>query len=228
MYAVAGSTLAILIGTSAVAVAYPGVTKTPNKSIPANPEAGLSDAQRLALHAEAHRRNDEYLREFVAQHRDPRSLPHVRVQSFGAPLPTLSGAVRKAEVILHGDVQEVTFASSLSGGMPVANATVRVRRVVKGHASGSVTVLQLGGPVAQGQGGGLAELDTDELILPGDEVILLLKQEASDRPYRTILGAGVFFVRGERVRAEDSNPFKEDLNGKTVDSVLNVLQASAQ
>src|ERR1700737_3747502 len=127
-----------------------------------NPEAGLSDQQRQAIHAAAHARNAKYLDEFVSSGRDPRSLPVIQVGSFGpAPPATLGAAVSSSDLVVRARVRKVTFANSPSGGMPLATATIDVIRTVKGPTAAVVQVRQLGGPVWQADGGALAQLDTD-------------------------------------------------------------------
>lgn len=206
--------IAAALATSAVlAQSIGGVGK-----LPTNPEAGLSDAQREAIHQAAHARNNAYLANFVTQHRDPHSLPVVWVQSYAAPPVTLQAAARAAQVIVKGQVVHTDFAPNPSGGMPVATTSVRVTGNIKGQASPSVVVTQLGGPVADGQGGALAELATDELALPGDQVVLLLARPVAAAPLRTIPGAGVYFIRNGVVAGESSENYK--VTGEPADQFI--------
>lgn len=186
--------------------------------VPNNPEAGLSDSQRQALHNAAHARNSQFLREFVSGGRDPHSLPAIRVETYAAPPLTLASALSAADTIVQGRVRTVTFVDNPSGGMPIATATVDVTRNIKGSTSAVITVQQLGGPVAHGSSGALAEFDTDQLLLPGDEAILMLK--AVGEVFHPLPGAGVNLIENGQVEAEASNPFGALFTGRSVDDVL--------
>jgi hypothetical protein len=192
--------------------------------VPNNPDAGLTDAQRAAEVAATHAANDQFLRNFVAQHGNPHSLPVIRVGTWAAPPPTLAAAASRAQTIVHGTVQDVTFVPNPSGGLPIATAHVQVLETIKGQASQVISVGQLGGPVAQKTGGALAELDSDELVLPGDEVVLLLQPTGSSGVSRTVLGGGVYFVRNGVVTGESSEQYK--LNGGSVQKLLDALRAA--
>ncbi len=87
-----------------------------------------------------------------------------------------------------------------------------------------VTVTQLGGPVAHGQGGALAELDADELILPGDQVVLLLTQPVAGGSLRTVQGGGVYFVRNGAMAGESSEFYK--VKGESLDQFIGELVTS--
>lgn len=208
------------LATSAVLAQSTG----PGEKTPHNTEAGLSDSQRESIHAAAHAQNNAYLRGFVAQHQDPHTLPIIWVPSWAAPPATLKVAVQSAQMVVQGKVVKVDFASNPSGGMPIATARVQVARTVKGQAPSIVTVTQLGGPVAHGQGGALAELDTDELVLPGDQVVLLLAQPTAGGFLRTVQGGGVYFVRNGTIAGKSSEFYK--VKGEPLDQFLSELAAA--
>ena len=191
-----------------------------------NPEAGLTDSQREAIHAAAHARNAAYLANFVAQHRDPHSLPVVWVDDWAAPPPTLQAAARAAQVIVLGQVLGVDFAENPSGGLPIATTRVQVARAIKGQAPSVVSVTQLGGPVAQAQGGALAELSSDELVLPGDQVVLLLTRPSAGGPLRTVTGGGVYFIRGGVIAGESGEFYK--VTGQSADQFIAELTTAAK
>lgn len=201
-----------------------GVAGANNGKNVVNPDAGLSDAQRAAMQKAAHVRNDLYLKDFVVKHRDPHTLPVVEVPTYAAPPTDLAQARSAAALVVVGKVSDVTFQSSPSGGMPLATATIAVERIVKGQAGSTLVVRQLGGPVAQGSGGALAEFDTDHLLLPGDHVLLMLSRGATDPFYRPLLGVGVNQIRADgTVVAEESNPFRGFISGRTVAEVVATL-----
>jgi hypothetical protein len=192
----------------------------PHKPQP-SPGARLADQQRVAIVAQAHARNARYLQDFAAQRRDPHSLPVIKIPSF-APLPlTMDQALSQATLVVHATVRAVTFQANPSGGLPLATATVDVLQTARGRAAPTITMLQLGGPVAEGSGGALAQLDTDPLLLPGDDVLLLLHPSpATPGLYRTVLGAGVNKITNGTVRAQEGNPFGAQITGRSVPELL--------
>lgn len=100
----------------------------------------------------------------------------------------------------------------------------------RGSAEGpTITVAQVGGPVlwANGGKGGLAYLDTDELIPGSDEVMLWLNRDGDE--YRTLPGRGVYFVRSGAVEPARSNASGHDLAGLTASEILaRVRELAAQ
>jgi len=188
-----------------------------------NMEAGLTDRQREATHQSAHERNNAYLRAFVAQHRDPHALPPVWIQTYAPPPPTLAAAVAASQMIVWGHVDAVTFAVNPSGGMPIETSRVRVQQTIKGTSSEDIAVTQLGGPVAHGSGGALAELVDNELALPGDDVVLLLQRASANEPWHTIAG-GVYFVRHGAVTGQSSEYYH--LSGEAVERFIAHLSAT--
>jgi hypothetical protein len=126
-------------------------------------------------------------------------------------------------VIVRGIVERTTFEVNPSGGLPIATSTVRVLSVQKGVVETNVIVVrQSGGPMAQEVDGALAQLDTGELILPGDDVVLLLRR--GDRGYSPEPATGVYFVRDGRTYAQALNPFGNELAGQPVVTLIDTIQ----
>ena len=198
-----------------------------SREVAGNPEAGLSDAQREALHQAAHDRNDAFLQRFVASRQDPHSLPVVQVETYAVPPATLAQALAAASVVIEGRVSAVDFASNPSGGMPFATATVAVVRTLRGAAApATVVVRQSGGPVAQGDGGGLAQFDVDPLLLPGDHDFLLLTAMGTTGQFRTVPGSGVMNIHvDDTVSVDGGSPSAPAVNGRTADEVASALAA---
>lgn len=182
-----------------VALAFSSVTAAAGtKSHPPNPWAGLSDAQKNAIVEQTHAQNMKYLQDFEARHGDPRSLPVIRIDTYQGPPASFGSAAAHATVVMQGVVREVHFAADPNGGIPGMTASVNVTSVGRGALAGStIFVRQLGGPVARPNGrGALMRLDGEELILPGDQVVLLLTQpQPHVNLYRPVYGAGVYFLR---------------------------------
>ncbi len=215
------SSLTIVAGITVALAASGGPAKGQ-----ADPEAGMSDQQRSAIHAQAHALNDQYLRQFVARGSDPRGLPVVEVATYAAAPATLAEAAGQADLIVRVKVRSVTFQSDPAGGLPLATATADVVATAKGQSTSTILVRQLGGPVAQGSGGALAMLDSDPLVLSGDDAVLLLSHDSANS-YRTVNGAGVNLVHNGVVRAQDSNPFASQVNARVVDDLLQTLRGQA-
>jgi hypothetical protein len=222
------ATTLIALAAAAAVAAVMAQTDTQPKVFPANPWADKSDAERQADVDAAHKRNDEYLVAFIASKQDPRSLPVIEIDSYAAPLADLSSSVEAADVIVRGMVEDTTFEVNPSGGLPVMVSTVRIASVDKGTVTaGVVSVRQLGGPVAQPDGGAFARLDNDEPILPGDDVILFL-QRASAGQYTPQPGTGVYFVKDGRTYAEEANPFGDQMSGLSATEVTKSIESVVQ
>ena len=217
--------LPILIGClTAGAGATAAISAAGSHKPQPSPGAGLTSQQRAAIVAQAPARNVRYLHDFAVQHRDPHTLPVIEIPSFAPPPLTLTQALSQATLVVHAKVRTVIFQGNPGGGLPLATATVDVLQTAKGRPARTVTVLQLGGPVAEGSGGALAQLDTDPLLLPGDDVLLLLHPSpATPGLYRTVLGAGVNKITNGTVRAQDGNPFGARITGRTVPDLLAVM-----
>lgn len=215
--------LVVVVVTAAVATAALATTlalagnATVDKPPPYNPFAGKTDAEVEATITATHARDDQFVRDFVAQHRDPRSLPVSWVTSYAPYPPSVDAAARAATLIVHGIVQTITFDPNPSGGLPYATSQIQVVGVVKGQASPVISVFQLGGPVAPGDGGRLAQLAMDPLVLPGDEVVLLLAKGSAGQLWRPVYGAGVYVVRNGIIEGEAAEHYG---SGKPMQDLL--------
>lgn len=190
-----------------------------------NPEEGLTDEERAALHARSWELNELYLKEFVAKGGDPRSLPVVELQAYTPPPVSLAEGVRSATTILRGKVGRVDFASNPDGGLPLATSTIEVDRVFLGDAAGTVEVLQLGGPMGQDEKGSLAQLDADPVLLAGDDVLLLLFADTKGR-LRPVFWIGVNRVAEDgTIRPQEGNPFASEVAGKPVSDFVSALRS---
>jgi hypothetical protein len=216
--------VSILTATGAVTLALAQGAPPDKKGMP-NPEAGMSDTQREAIHAETHAQNDRFLADFIAQHRDPHTLPVTWVQTYAAPPAGLQDAIRSADVIVHGRVEAVTFERNPSGGMPISTADIRVLDSVKGQAAHLISIDQAGGPVAA-EGGRLAQFDMSQLVLAGDEVVLFLQQSALGAPrFQTVYGAGVYLVENGKIAGEAAIRF--GVSGQPVPHFLARLSSTS-
>jgi hypothetical protein len=177
-----------------------------------DPWVGFTDQQKQAAVDQAHQRNVQYLNDFEARHGDPRSLPVIKIPTYQPGSMTVGLAVAEADVIVRGHVDAVRFTADPNGGMPQMTATLRVEMVGKGSVNSSIVVRQLGGPVAQaGNTGALVQLEDEQLILPGDDVLLLLTHsQANAGEYRPVYGAGVMLVLSERLSGDAAKRYGLD------------------
>jgi len=203
---------AILVAGATVALGTTAIASTVSGKHPFNPWAGLTDQQKQAIVDQTHQRNVQYLNDFEAKHGNPRSLPVIKISTYQAGPMTMGAAVAQAEVIVRGHVDAVHFTAEPNGGMPQMTATLRVELVGKGSVSSSIVVRQLGGPVAQaGNTGALVQLEDEQLILPGDDVLLLLiHSQTSASEYRSVYGAGVIFVLNDRLSGDAAKRYGLD------------------
>lgn len=219
---------AALVAAVAVGAVLPQTRDTARalieKGLGTNPWEHLTDAQKQTMVDRVHERNAAFLRDFVRRYGDPRTLPVIKVHSEGQGPATLQEAISQAPTIVRGMVTDTSFVSNPSGGMPLATASVATVEVIKGNAPVALQVRQQGGPVAQYAGGALTEFDTDPLLLPGDDVILLLVP-GRDGYLHTIPQDGILYVVGDVVRAEDGSPISVQVSGLPVADVLRLLRS---
>jgi hypothetical protein len=136
-------------------------------------------------------------------------------------------------VIVVGVAERSRFASNPDGGLPIATTTIRIAEVLKRDATlaaGTQTLdlYQAGGPVPYpAPGGSLRELDIDELVLPGDQVVLFLTHQPRVSGFSALAGAGVYFVRAGRVTPEARNQFASTISGRSLPDVLAMIAAAA-
>ena len=193
------------------------------------PPPGHSIAEAKAIIDAAHSADVQYLKNFVASGRDPRSLQRIEIAASGGIPQTLAEAVGAAQLVARASVIRTTFVSR-ADGFPLATSTLRLVEVLKAPASQSVgmeiQVLQAGGPVPQPMpmGGGLAQLTTDELVLAGDDVIILANFRPDLAVFQPLWGAGILFNKNGRIVPEESNRFGHSLARATPAEVLATMR----
>jgi hypothetical protein len=195
-----------------IALALSMAAAAASGKVPFNPWAGLSDQQKQAEVDKTHAENARYLRDFQARHGDVRSLPVIKISTWAPPSKSVGAAAAQAGAIVHGYVETVHFTANPTGGMPQMDATVRITDVGKGSVSSTIVVRQSGGPVARpGGNGALVELEYEHLILPGDEVVLLLSPtRGSNSEYRLIYGPGALLVESGHFAGEAAKRYGLD------------------
>jgi hypothetical protein len=222
--------IAVVLGAASVAgVSLLTTAGTLGAPIPKpTPGPGLSIAEAKAVIDAAHSADVQYLKNFVASGRDPRSLQRLEIAASGLIPETLAEAVGAAQLVARASVIRTTFVSGANG--PLATSTLRLVEVLKAPASQSVgmdiQVLQHGGPVPQPMpmGGGLLQLTIDELVLAGDDVIILANFRPDLGVFQPLPGAGILFNKNGRIVPEESNRFGHSLAGATPADVLATMR----
>jgi hypothetical protein len=223
--------IAVLLGAASLAgvglLATAGTLGAPISK--PTPPPGHSMAEAQAIIDAAHSANVQYLKNFVASGRDPRALQRIEIAASGDLPETLAEAVGAAQLVARASVIHTTFVSG-ADGFPLATSTLRLVEVLKAPASQSVgteiQVLQVGGPVPQPMpmGGGLVQLPTDELVLAGDDVIILAKFRPDLGVFQPLWGAGILFNKNGRIVPEESNRFGHSLAGTAPAEVLATMR----
>ena len=218
-----GGILAIAI-TAAAAAGVLGLSMAlaaTNGKVISNPWAGLTDEQKQAQVDAAHAANDRFLQELQARNGDPRTLPVIRISPYALPASSMGVAVRQAALVVHGRVTAIHFASNPGGGMPTMSATVQTLSVGKGSIAATLTVVQAGGPVAQGTGGALVEFDDEDLMFAGDEVLLILASPPNTGGFVPIYGPGVQKIVNGTLSGRSA--VRYGIDGQSYDTVWSAL-----
>jgi hypothetical protein len=161
------------------------------------PDAGLTEAERMAKVEAARERERQYVLDFEAGGADPRSLPRAYSETFAGWPSTLAEVAARADAAARGKVTQTHFGMS-EDGLHTATSTIELSKVLKGDLGASVTVEQRGGPVPQPDGAGaLWALSSDPLVLPGDELVILLRLDEAGT-YRTLPG-GTYRVANNKL-----------------------------
>jgi hypothetical protein len=170
-------------------------TAPPATSVVKGAPVSAPSADPSRLIADAGRRSDAALAAYRASGCDPRALRQVALSHIDGPLMTLEDAVARADAIVVGQVRSLdpldVYSPTRAG--PVSTAHVEVAQTLKGTRRGSVDVKQFGGIALQPEGLVLGHMGA-ELILPGDEVVLLLRQDGG--AFWAVYPVGAVRLRG--------------------------------
>jgi hypothetical protein len=208
---------------------------TPAKGEPwPNPEAGLSDSERMALHERLRKEGEvryaawvECLKPIINTV-DLRAVPHYAINiDFGPGRPSLADAVAKAELIVSGTI--VNFDPSPGGGTYTRGTftTVAVDLALKGSPASSVTFFQGShvSPTSDGLGVTVSEAPNEGLLVPGDRAILLLGR-GSDGNYHIEHVTGWFQIVDGVVKANYFNDWRAAVEGKTEAEFVEMIKAA--
>lgn len=211
-----GRQAALLTAGAVVAAAVAGAASAFDlaKTQPEYARAALSPEDRQAGEQEGFERfqarRAAWIEEFERSGRDARPLPRKAIlASYVPPQPTPAAAAVAATRIVTGRVESVRFTAA---------GTETVFRTNDGDAVGFT---QNGGPEPAPNfvDGSVGYAENAPLLLPGDAAVLLL--EAGDDGRTEIQSfTGWYAVHDGRVTAVEGNPFKDDVDGLSVERLL--------
>jgi hypothetical protein len=215
----------LLVGISVGAAAAAGFLK-----LPGDPEAGLSDAQRRAIHDQARADAAAFVEHFMASGGDLRSLPRRHESSLATMPADLPTALANASVVVVGTVRSIEITPA--DGLPNAVVSITVERSIQGDPGPQLDIVQLGGP-AQTAGGGveLVDLEWSPLLLPGDRVLLIAEQFPSGAFAGAFFpqpGTGIVYLVGGAAQPLPVSPAVDALTGLTVADAINLYEAGGR
>lgn len=207
--------LLLACGSSAIRVSSTGAcdlsavpTAPPTLPVVKGLPSPASSEDPARLIAKAAARNDAALAAYRASGCDPRSLKQIGVSHVDGPRPlTFEEAVARADTIVVGQVRSLDPLDVWSQGrLPVSTAHVDVAQTLKGTPRRTIDVKQFGGIALQPEGLGLGHLGA-ELILPGDEVVLLLEHRAG--AFWAVYPVGAVRLRGSALEPTVAAPYQD-------------------
>ena len=211
----------------------PAPTKDPTgpgiQPILPNPEAGLSDSERQALHekswSEFEQRYTAWLSNLDIGKLDLRSLPRAELTaSYEAPQPSLRAAVAMADLTVVGSVAGIR-PTPFSG----TELTLSIEQTLKGQSQSTIVITQAGGlyPTQDWTGVVIGEGGNGAFLLPGDRAILLLQKDERGGTYIQS-SSGWYQVVSGLVNSNPLNPWSASVTGETEEAFVEQLRAAMQ
>lgn len=223
--------LAVAAGFALILVASIGVAAATGLiKLPADPWAGLTDAQRQGQVDRAHIDAAAFVEQFMASGRDLRSLPRRHESSFAGLPADLPTALSEASVVLIGTVQSVEITPA--EGLPRATVSIVVERWIRGGAGQQIEILQSGGPAQAADGSAeLVDLEAAPLLLPGDRVALIAQRLVSGEFAGELTpqhGTGIVYFVNAKAQPVSLSPADDLLRGLTEPEVIAVYEAGGR
>ena len=190
----------------------------PTPTAPAPTALAPTEAEIMAQQRKARDQNDQLQRDFVArfqlQMRDASKLQWVGIMALADdPVYTFDDAVRYADLIVVGTVKRADFG--FKGLVGATRLVVQPSEVLMGSRPKELIVLQMGGPMIQGNQEVLAQAEADPILLPGDRALLFLV--ANDNVVKGTFGiipwAGSYSLATGAPVPVEGNRFAEDVRG---------------
>lgn len=218
--------LLLTLGVAVIAGAA-GAELIEDKGQEANHEEGLSDTERRALQTKARGEFEEryaaWLAEFAATGKDARSLERIPVSVFILPPePDLSSAAKRADAIAVGRVLSVRYEPHRGGLLEIA-----VTNVIKGSLPSTVYVHQASSPWPDPDysTGTLAWFENELPLFPGDTAVLFLVVDGGSGVY-AIENGNSYLIEDGVVRAVETNPFRNEVEGKSQEAFLHLIASA--
>jgi hypothetical protein len=197
---------------------YRQVSQTPTMDPTAIAAKVAEFDRQMAAQAQSYR---EWLEGFKASGVDPATLRRTDMGGLYASGPkTIDEAVSSAVLIVKGLVTDVEFRADHP--MPQAFVSFEVKEVLKGQAGPTLNLVFGGGPLPAAHSGAykdaaLGQWDVEPLILPGDEVVLLLKPySGNESGYAALAWSGVNRLEKGRVAASVADESETHSTAKTL------------
>jgi len=110
-------------------------------------------------------------------------------------------------------------------GLTLSEATLSVVRSSRA-APATLVVVQIGGPAWSPTGGELQQLEGDPLLLPAQQVILLLHPRGGGNAneYQTVYGAGVYPIVNGVIQVAAHNPLADQVTGLTANEAFDLFR----
>lgn len=217
--------LILIAFCSSVGVQIVDAVIGPQSESPSDPDAGLSDEERMANHANARAEFDQKYREWIANldvsALDLRALPRGEyMASYGPPFATLTETAMASSLIAIVRVNDVT---ALEHGM---RSTLTVERVLKGEAANTIVYRQGASfePTPDWMPAIAESAGYIPMLFPGDRVLMFLN-ETEPGLFDVAGGAtAIYLLEGSRVTPLERNPFASQFAGKTESEAIAIIQ----
>ncbi len=219
---VLGSVLALVVAVSGFA----GAPTT--KSIPSDPEQGLTDQQREALHAAELQQFETHYSQWVTRldvtTLNWSSLRHGSMMGQVLPPPqSLRDAEDRSPSIVVGSVSKITPDPQPYG----TTVSFHVERAIKGGAAADINIWQSAHlePTDDWTSAVIVDAEWAPLLLPGDRYVLFLAPSKEPGKYTVQDFTGTYRVLNGQIQGLPGNPFAESVNGLGETSLISTLTA---
>ena len=217
---------AVAIALAAFGVGWTVAANT-NWKFALNPDVGQSDAERAAAHQA---NSDQFWKHYAAwvQQVGPTlDLRSTRITGLLAvtsdPAASLADAVDRADLVVAGRVQDVTFLPT--GG---SVHSIVVDNTLKGNAG---SIVKVASPCTLEPNGdwsveSISCADGVPMLYPGDQVVLMTRNSGlGDGTVAAEPWTGIYWVVGSNVRPVDGNPFGSSISTMSLDQLLTGVEA---